>query len=84
MVALNAFGPAHGDIVALVGELRERGAHVLTIGPDADADVPVPSDVPEALLPIVAVVRGQQVAYELSLRLGYDPDAPGGLSKVTA
>jgi hypothetical protein len=30
------------------------------------------------------VVRGQQLARELSLRLGFDPDQPAGLSKVTA
>jgi len=30
------------------------------------------------------VVRGQQLAHELALRLGYDPDSPGGLTKVTA
>jgi glutamine---fructose-6-phosphate transaminase (isomerizing) len=39
---------------------------------------------PEALAPIAAVVRGQQLAHALALALGYDPDAPTGLSKVTA
>jgi hypothetical protein len=29
-------------------------------------------------------VRAQQLALELSLALGIDPDAPFGLSKVTA
>ena len=84
VVALDAPGPAHDDIVALVGEMRDRGADVLTIGSDADADVTLPSDMPEALTPIVAVVRGQQLAHALALRLGYDPDSPEGLSKVTA
>lgn len=84
VVALNAPGPAHDDMVALVDELRERGAAVLTIGCDTDADISLPADVPEVLVPIVAVVRGQQLARALALRLGYDPDSPEGLSKVTA
>lgn len=83
VVALNAPGPAHDDVVSLVGELRERGAAVLTMGSGSDADLPLPSDVPESLTPIVAVVRGQQLAHALALRLGHDPDSPGGLSKVT-
>jgi glucosamine 6-phosphate synthetase-like amidotransferase/phosphosugar isomerase protein len=29
------------------------------------------------------LVRGQQLAHSLAQRLGYDPDAPEGLSKVT-
>jgi glucosamine 6-phosphate synthetase-like amidotransferase/phosphosugar isomerase protein len=40
--------------------------------------------VPETLAPIVAVVRGQQLAYELAMALGRDPDNPAGLTKVTA
>jgi glucosamine--fructose-6-phosphate aminotransferase (isomerizing) len=70
---------------SLVEELRARQARVLVVGSDGgeEIDVPLPAGVPEALVPIVAIVRGQQLAYELSLRLGYDPDRPEGLSKVT-
>jgi glucosamine 6-phosphate synthetase-like amidotransferase/phosphosugar isomerase protein len=39
--------------------------------------------VPPGLLPILAVIRGQQVAATLACRRGLDPDAPAGLSKVT-
>ena len=56
---------------------------MLIVGPGGDADVPLPPSLPEALAPIAAVVRGQQLAYELALRLGYDPDSPEGLTKVT-
>lgn len=84
VVALSAPGPAHEDLVELVLELRGRGASVLTISSDQDADMPLPLGVPEALVPIVAVVRAQQLAHALALRLGYDPDSPQGLSKVTA
>jgi glucosamine--fructose-6-phosphate aminotransferase (isomerizing) len=83
VVALCASGPAHSDVASLVDELRARQASVLVVGSRDRADVPLPSEVPEALAPIVAVVRGQQLARELALRLGYDPDSPVGLMKVT-
>ncbi len=83
VVALNAPGPAREDVVELVAELRGRGASVLMISPDREADMRLPPDIPEALAPIVAVVRAQQLAHALALRLGHDPDSPQGLSKVT-
>jgi glutamine---fructose-6-phosphate transaminase (isomerizing) len=84
VLALSAPGPAHQDICALTDELRARDARVLTISGDAGSDIPLPGNMPEALAPIAAVVRGQQLARELSLRLGHDPDRPSGLTKVTA
>jgi glucosamine--fructose-6-phosphate aminotransferase (isomerizing) len=83
VVALCASGPARADIAALVEELRARGAIVLIVGcGDAD-DVWLPDSTPEPLAPIVAVVRGQQLSYELATALGLDPDSPPGLTKVT-
>jgi glucosamine--fructose-6-phosphate aminotransferase (isomerizing) len=76
-------GPAAADVAELVAVLRERGARVLTISPDRGADLPLPH-VTEALAPIVAVVRAQQLACELALLRGRDPDAPANLRKVTA
>jgi glucosamine--fructose-6-phosphate aminotransferase (isomerizing) len=84
VVALSVPGPGFEDMAELIGELRSRGASVLTVAPEPWADIPLPSGMPETLAPIVAVVRGQQLARELSLRLGFDPDQPAGLSKVTA
>jgi glucosamine--fructose-6-phosphate aminotransferase (isomerizing) len=84
VVAFRVWGPAFEDLCSLVDELRAREASVLVVGTDEDADVALPTDGPEPLAPIVAVVRGQQLAYEMSMRLGIDPDSPGGLSKVTA
>jgi glutamine---fructose-6-phosphate transaminase (isomerizing) len=48
------------------------------------ARLAVPDAVPEALAAIPAVVRAQQLALELALARGLDPDAPAGLSKITA
>jgi glucosamine--fructose-6-phosphate aminotransferase (isomerizing) len=43
----------------------------------------VPEAPHEALAPLVAVVRAQQLAREVALARGLDPDAPPGLAKVT-
>jgi glucosamine--fructose-6-phosphate aminotransferase (isomerizing) len=82
VLALSAPGPAFEDVAELVVTLRERGARVLTIGEQPGADLPLPPVV-EGLAPIVAVVRAQQLARELALARGRDPDAPEGLNKVT-
>jgi glucosamine--fructose-6-phosphate aminotransferase (isomerizing) len=83
VLVLDAPGPAHADATDLIDDLRGRGARVWTIGVGADADLPLP-DLTEGLLPIVAVVRAQQLARELAMAHGRDPDAPAGLRKVTA
>lgn len=84
MVALCIPGPAQADVLSLIDELRARGASVLVIGSGGPADVSLPVAASEPLAPIPAVVRGQQLAYELARALGYDPDSPIGLTKVTA
>jgi glucosamine--fructose-6-phosphate aminotransferase (isomerizing) len=84
VLAFLAGGPAHADMVDLVNDLRGRGADVHVVSPDPGADLPLPDGVPEALAPIVAVVRAQQVALALARARGLDPDAPAGLNKVTA
>ena len=83
VIVLDVPGPAHSDVAELAAELRERGAQVVVIGSSAEADIGLPADIPEALAPVAAVVRAQQLARSLSLRMGLDPDAPAGLSKVT-
>ena len=50
---------------------------------DADLRVAMPAGVPEALAPLVHVVRAQQLALHATLALGLDPDKPRGLTKVT-
>jgi glucosamine--fructose-6-phosphate aminotransferase (isomerizing) len=83
VVAMRAGGPAFDDVSSLVDDLRAREASVLVIGSDERADVSLPAQAPEPLAPIVAVVRGQQLAHGLAIRLGYDPDSPEGLTKIT-
>jgi glucosamine--fructose-6-phosphate aminotransferase (isomerizing) len=83
VVAFSAPGPAASDVVALCAELRARGATVTVISPEAGADLSLPAAVPEALQPVTAAVRGQQIARFTALARDLDPDSPSGLRKVT-
>ena len=83
-----ADGPVLPGVLALAGRLRAAGAPVYGIGGGpalaaaCTAALPGP-DLPEPLAPLALVVPGQLAAEALSRRLGLDPDAPGGLAKVT-
>jgi glucosamine--fructose-6-phosphate aminotransferase (isomerizing) len=76
-------GPAAEDVLGLVDDLVSRGASVRIAGPVPGSSAPWAAEAPEALAPVLAVVRGQQLALELARRLGLDPDTPEGLTKVT-
>ncbi len=71
-----------------VAELRDRliqlNADVAVMSPDPSAAISTPPSRSALLAPIVSVARGQQLAAELALARGCNPDAPSGLSKVTA
>ena len=71
----DAGGPVAADLDELRDLLTDRHADVVTL--------PLGSSLPEPLQVIAAVVRGQQLARDLALMRGADPDAPGKLSKVT-
>jgi glucosamine--fructose-6-phosphate aminotransferase (isomerizing) len=81
-------GPVLPGVLALAARLRAAGAPVYGIGGGpalaarCTAALPGP-DLPEPLAPLALVVPGQLTAEALSRRLGLDPDAPGGLAKVT-
>ncbi|HYL69845.1 MAG TPA: SIS domain-containing protein [Candidatus Dormibacteraeota bacterium] len=83
VLAFSAPGPGAEDVASMVAELRAKGLPVATISGSEDADLPLPAELPEALQPITASIRGQQVAMCTALARGLDPDAPPGLSKVT-
>ena len=82
VLALSPAGPAEQDVAELVGELEARGARVF-LAAEGRGDLPVRPGLAEPLQAIPLAVRGQQVAHELALLRGLDPDAPPGLSKVT-
>lgn len=74
-------GPAGDDVAAAEEALVARGARVVGLGPGRSAGWA--PGVPEALAPVPAIVRGQQIALAMARALGRDPDRPEGLSKVT-
>jgi glucosamine--fructose-6-phosphate aminotransferase (isomerizing) len=73
-----------GDDKALAERLAASGVPHAVCGTDQGADLPLPAGTPEVTAPILATIRGQQLALAASLLRGLDPDAPAGLSKVTA
>lgn len=83
VLILDGGGPASRDLADLAHLLRQRNAPVALCAASPDADLPLPKQLPEALAAIPATVRAQQFALALTLILGRNPDAPGGLSKVT-
>ena len=86
MVAYAAPGPVAGDVREAAARAREAGAELIAVGEEAgaaDVRVTVPARVPEALAPLVHIVRAQQIALATTLALGLDPDSPQGLTKVT-
>ena len=83
-----ADGPVLAGVVALADRLGRAGVPVHAIGGGARlaaaVDVALPGpELPEQLAPLALVVPGQLAVEALARRLGLDPDAPGGLAKVT-
>ena len=70
-----------GRLVARHTADREQ---VRAVRPSAHAGIVLLARLSEITAPILAAVRGQQFALASSLRRGLNPDAPAGLSKVTA
>jgi glutamine---fructose-6-phosphate transaminase (isomerizing) len=83
LLAVSASGPAAADVEQLAGELGRAGTPVLRLADRSDADLPYPDALPEPLCALPATVRAQQLALELALGRGLDPDEPPGLHKVT-
>jgi glutamine---fructose-6-phosphate transaminase (isomerizing) len=82
VLTMRAEGPAASDMAELTELLRARRADVIEIGPDC-GELPFPAGIPEPLSVFPVVIRAQQLAYELALLRGIDPDRPEGLTKVT-
>jgi glucosamine--fructose-6-phosphate aminotransferase (isomerizing) len=72
------------DEAELTARLTAEGVPFAVCGAAANAELPLPAGISEVTAPILATVRGQQLALASSLLRGLNPDAPAGLSKVTA
>jgi glucosamine--fructose-6-phosphate aminotransferase (isomerizing) len=84
-VLLVSAGPRFAaDEAALAARLSAEGVPFAVCGSGPGAELPLPAGISEITAPILAIVAGQQFALASSLRRGLNPDAPAGLSKVTA
>jgi glutamine---fructose-6-phosphate transaminase (isomerizing) len=72
------------DEAALAARLGAEGVPYAVCGTAPGAELPLPAGVSEVTAPILATIRGQQLALAAALQRGLDPDAPAGLSKITA
>jgi glutamine---fructose-6-phosphate transaminase (isomerizing) len=72
------------DETALTARLSAESVPFAVCGPAPDAELSLPAGISEISAPILATIRGQQLALASSLLRGLNPDAPTGLSKVTA
>lgn len=77
-------GAASVDVIELAEVLRALDAPVCVSGPQAGADLPLPSGLGDQLSAFPALARAQQLALASALVRDIDPDSPKGLSKVTA
>jgi glutamine---fructose-6-phosphate transaminase (isomerizing) len=82
-------GAVFEDAQSLVGELQKLGAELLVISDhagllaQAHLPMPLPSNVPEWLTPLIAVIPGQLFSLGLAQAKGLDADSPPGLKKIT-
>jgi glucosamine--fructose-6-phosphate aminotransferase (isomerizing) len=90
ILAVAPSGAAEADLASLLAGLRDDvGADALVLS-DREAarrgarwSLPLPSDVPEWLMPVVSIVPAQLHALHLTIASGLDPDRPRNLRKVT-
>jgi N-acetylmuramic acid 6-phosphate etherase len=64
-------------IATLREEAGRRGAAWFGLSPQPDAAVPLPGGLPDYTLPLLATVRGQQLAWAAARLAGRDPDHAG-------
>ena len=82
-------GAVYSDMMALAGELAERGAELIVISDQDEAlnlattPLRLPVTVPEWLSPFTCIVPGQLLALHITQAKGYEVDSPRGLKKVT-
>jgi glucosamine--fructose-6-phosphate aminotransferase (isomerizing) len=82
VIAITSPGRGGAALAPVVERLRGSGADVLQVG--GDGGLPIAAEgVAEELLPVLEILPLQQLAWQLAITRGADPDQPRGLSKVT-
>lgn len=90
VLAVAPSGAACADMLSLLQELvakhRAEPVVISDMGEAlalARAPLPLPSDLPEWISPLVSIIPAQLFCYHLAQARGYDPDSPRSLRKVT-
>ncbi|MER7580442.1 SIS domain-containing protein [Kitasatospora sp. NPDC097691] len=88
VIAIVPDGKGGEALQPVLDRLRGRGADLVVIGQQAQVDAAsagfaLPAGVPEEVQPILEILPLQQLAYEVTIARGQDPDAPRALAKVT-
>lgn len=90
VLAVAPEGVVADDMAALLQRLKaEHQADLVVISnreallETAVSPIPIPTDVPEWLTPLVCIVPAQLFCYHLTRLKGYDTESPLGLQKVT-
>ena len=82
VIAVTSPGRGGAAMTAIVERLRGEAVDVLEVG--RPGGLPIAADgVAEELLPVLEILPLQQLAWQLALDRGADPDRPRGLAKVT-
>jgi glucosamine--fructose-6-phosphate aminotransferase (isomerizing) len=87
VIAVVTPGRGGAAMAPVLDRLAERKADLVVVGPrDCASGIALPvatQGVAEELYPILEILPLQQLALDLALQRGGNPDAPRGLSKVT-
>ncbi|MEO7296554.1 MAG: glutamine--fructose-6-phosphate transaminase (isomerizing) [Candidatus Limnocylindria bacterium] len=88
LVAIATQGAIYEKVVSNVAEARARSAPVIAIATEGDdqidryaQDVLYVPDLPEPIMPVIAVLPLQLLAYEVAVARGTDVDQPRNLAK---
>jgi len=88
LVAIATRGAIYEKVVSNVAEARARSAPVIAIATEGDVqidryaqDVLYVPDIPEPIMPVIAVLPLQLLAYEVAVARGTDVDQPRNLAK---
>jgi glucosamine--fructose-6-phosphate aminotransferase (isomerizing) len=89
VVAIATRGPLWEKVMANIAEVKARGATVVAVCDEGDAETAAAADhlleippVPALLSPVVAIVPLQVLAYGVARERGNDVDRPRNLAKV--
>lgn len=88
VIAVVPDGKGGEALQPVLDRLRGRGADLVVIGQQeqvdaASAGFALPPGVPEEIQPVLEILPLQQLAYEVAIARGQDPDAPRALAKIT-